>query len=82
MKLLGALVTVLALISAGFIYPSAMTVTEIENDLATVETSTGNAFQFYGAEDYEVGDMVATIMYSNGTEEVTDDTILCVRYAG
>ena len=82
MKLLGALVTVLALISSGTIYPDAMTVTDITQDTVTIETSTGNLFQFTGAEDYEVGDMAATIMYSHGTEDVTDDSILCVRYAG
>ena len=82
MKFIGALVTVLALISSGYIYPSAMTVTEIESDLVAVSTSTGNEFQFYGADDYEVGDLVAAIMCSNGTETVNDDSILCVRYAG
>ena len=79
---LGALVTVLSLIASGYIYPDAMTVTEIKDDVVTVETTTGNIFAFRGAEDYEVGDMVATIMCSNGTSEVTDDSILCVRYAG
>jgi len=75
-----ALALVLAFIRS--LYPDAMTVTDITQDTVTIETSTGNLFQFTGAEDYEVGDMVATIMYSHGTEEVTDDSILCVRYAG
>lgn len=82
MKWLGALLTVLSLISSGYVYPDAMTVTEVKDDVVTVETSTGNVFTFLGAEDYEVGDMVATIMCSNGTSEVTDDSIICVRYAG
>lgn len=82
MKMLGALVTVLMLISSGLIYPDAMVVTGIAGDIVSCETSTGNTFEFYGAEDYEVGDMVATIMYSNGTDDVTDDTILCARCAG
>lgn len=82
MKALGLLVTVLAMISRGLIYPDAMTVTDVSGNTVTVETVTGNAFQFYGSEDYEVGDTVATIMYSNGTDDVTDDSILCVRYAG
>ena len=79
---LGALVTVLSLIASGYIYHDAMTVTEIKDDVVTVETTTGNIFAFRGAEDYEVGNMVATIMCSNGTDDVTDDSILCVRYAG
>ena len=82
MRALGLLVTVLAMISRGLIYPDAMTVTSISEDTVTIETATGNQFQFYGAEDYEVGDTVAAIMYSNGTDDVTDDSILCVRYAG
>lgn len=79
---LGALITILSLISSGYVYPDAMMVTEVKDDVVTVETATGNIFAFNGAEDYEVGDMVATIMCSNGTDEVTDDSILCVRYAG
>lgn len=79
---LGALITILSLISSGYVYPDAMMVTEVKDDVVTVETATGNIFTFHGAEDYEVGDMVATIMYSNGTDNVTDDSILCVRYAG
>lgn len=82
MKFLGALITILSLISSGYIYPDAMTVTEVKDDIVTVETTTGNIFAFRGAEDYEVGDMVATIMCSYGTDNVTDDSILCVRYAG
>ena len=64
------------------LYPDAMTITEISGDLVTIESSTGNRFQFYGAEDYEEGDLVAVLMYSKGTENVTDDIILRVRYAG
>lgn len=82
MKLLGALVAVLALISSGTIYPDAMTITEINGDLVTIETATGNQFQFCGAEDYDKGDLVAVLMYSRGTENVTDDIIIRVRYAG
>ena len=82
MKLLGALVTVLALISSGTIYPDAMTIMEISGDLVTIESSTGNQFQFCGAEDYEEGDLVAVLMYSKGTDKVTDDIIIRVRYAG
>ena len=79
---LGALITILSLISSGYVYPDAMMVTEVKDDIVTVETTTGNIFAFHGAEDYEVGDMVATIMCSNGTDDVTDDTILCARYVG
>lgn len=75
-----ALALIIAFIRS--IYPDAMTVTEISGDLVTIETATGNQFQFYGAEDYEEGDLVAVLMYSKGTEKVTDDIIVRVRYAG
>ena len=64
------------------IYPTAMEVVSIENDVVTVQTSTGIAYQFIGAEDLAVGDLVALIMDSKGTAEVFDDEILQVRYAG
>ena len=82
MKILGMLVTVLTLLYNGIIYPDAMTITEISGDIVTIETATGNRFQFYGAEDYDEGDLVAVLMYSKGTEKVTDDIIIRVRYAG
>lgn len=75
-----ALALVLAFIRS--LYPDAMTITDISGDLVTIESSTGNQFQFYGAEDYEEGDLVAVLMYSKGTENVTDDIIIRVRYAG
>ena len=74
--------TVRAIITARIVYPDAMTVNSISGDLVTIETCTGNQFQFYGAEDYEEGDLVAVLMYSKGTENVTDDIIIRVRYAG
>lgn len=75
-----ALALILAFLRS--LYPDAMTITEISGDLVTIETATGNQFQFYGAEDYEEGDLVAVLMYSKGSESVTDDIIIRVRYAG
>ena len=72
----------LALAFIRSLYPDAMTITEINGDLVTIETATGNQFQFRGAEDYEEGDLVAVLMYPKGTEKVTDDIIVRVRYAG
>lgn len=75
-----ALALIIAFIRS--LYPDAMTITEISGDLVTIESSTGNRFQFYGAEDYDEGDLVAVLMYSKGTEIVTDDIIIRARYAG
>ena len=74
----------LALIAAFGLYPMTGTVVDLNetNDTVTIETATGNRFTFYGTEDWQIGDTAAAIMYSNGTETVTDDIILSVRYYG
>lgn len=64
------------------LYPETGKVVEICNDVVTVETSTGNLFAFYGAEDWFVGDIVSMIMDSCGTTEITDDMIIAVKYSG
>lgn len=78
-KLLAALAAVIA---AGLIYPATMQVTDVTNDLVTMETATGFVYQFEGVEDYTKGDLVSCIMFSNGTADITDDMILSVRYSG
>lgn len=62
------------------LYPITTTVTEIENDTVTVEDSNGNLWSFDGAEDWQVGDGCALIMYDNSTREIIDDTIISTRY--
>ena len=42
----------------------------------------GNMWEFKGVEDWEVGDRIACIMYTMGTEEIWDDAIVSVRYEG
>lgn len=64
------------------LYPETGKVVEICNDEVVVETSTGNLFAFYGAEDWFVGDIVSMIMDSCGTTEITDDMIIAVKYSG
>lgn len=86
-----ALIAVLVAIVAPFIYhekemknlyPATMEVVSIENDLVTVQTSTGIAFQFEGAQDLAEGDLASIIMDSKGTDIVYDDEIVKVQYAG
>ena len=74
----------LALLAAFGLYPLTGIVVDLNEttDTVTVETSTGNLFAFHGVEDWQIGDTAAAIMYSNGTETVTDDIILSVRYYG
>lgn len=66
-------------------YPMAGIITSLDekNDLVTVSTGAGLLYDFYGAEDYAVGDIVAMTMDDNGTADfVLDDKIIAARYAG
>ena len=55
------------------LYSISTTVTEI-ND--------GNIWEFYGVEDWEVGDSCALTMYYNKTEQIFDDEIIRTTYCG
>lgn len=80
-KLALAALTVVAGMST--LYPTAAVVTDITDDVVTVETSTGFLYQYTGGDDDMVGDMVAMIMYNNGTPEtILDDIIISHRYTG
>lgn len=65
-------------------YPLAGVVTEIDKggDVVTFADGAGNLWSFFGTEDWTIGDTVAAIMDTNGTETVADDVIVSVRYAG
>ena len=75
------LATIAAIIAAGLIYPATMIVTDVSGDLVTMETATGFIYQMH-ADDYEKGDLVSLVMFSNGTTDITDDIILTARYSG
>lgn len=62
-------------------YPETGVVVEIYDDTVVVETSTGNVFEFYGSEDWSIGDCVSMIMDSCGTKMVTDDIIIDAHYS-
>jgi len=79
-----ALLTIAAIVSAaqiGLIYPATMEVIDIQEETAILETATGHIYEI-GAEDYEIGDFVSMILYSNGTENVTDDIVIASRFSG
>lgn len=65
-------------------YPQTFEVTEINNaeDYMVLETSTGYMYEWEGVEDYMVGDIVSAIMNDNGTADITDDDIICIKYSG
>lgn len=62
-------------------YPETGVVVQIYEDIVVVETSTGNIFEFYGSEDWSIGDCVSMIMDSCGTSMVTDDIIIDAHYS-
>lgn len=66
----------------GNYYACTTIVVEVDrdNDLVTVEDSTGNRWQFYGVEDWQEGDCASLLMWDNGTESITDDEIQSARY--
>lgn len=66
------------------VYPMSGIVTEInrQEDRVIVTDSTGNKWEFNGAEDWHTGDIAAMIMEDNGTEEIYDDEIIDVQYDG
>ena len=52
-----------------------------ENDAVVVEDFNGNLWEFYGIEDWQVGDCASLIMNSRDTVSVEDDRIEDARYS-
>ncbi len=77
-----ALATAAAL-ATGTLYPATMEITNISDNVVTMETATGHIFEMSGPEDYEIGDLVSLVMDDNGTpDDITDDSIISARYSG
>lgn len=66
------------------LYPRTMTVTAIDSATDTVVLTdyVGYIWEFYGIENWEIGDVCACIMDTNGTENITDDIIIQTQYNG
>ena len=66
------------------LYPRTAIVTDINRqaDFVTVECANGNEYYFYGAYDYEIGDIVSLIAKENITKRVIDDLVVSHRYDG
>lgn len=66
------------------IYPETTIVTNLdyERDIVTVETCEGFLFDFYGCEDWSIGDFASVIFDSKGTPSILDDEIIMVKYSG
>lgn len=52
-----------------------------ESDIVTVKDSTGNLWEFYGVEDWEIGDCASMVMNNMGTDSIYDDEIISAQYA-
>ena len=64
------------------LYPATGVITDISDDVVTYEDFNGFKWQFYGAEDFSIGDVVSVMMNDNNTPEIFDDEIVKVRYSG
>ena len=53
-----------------------------DNDIVTCEDYNGNLWEFYGAEDWEVGDCASLLMYTRGTLIIYDDEVQGARCGG
>ena len=64
------------------IYTKTAQIVEIDilNDTVTCVDSTGEAWEFYGAEDWQEGDFVALTMDTKGTKDIYDDEIIETIY--
>ena len=78
-------IKIAALLMAGTIsiYPNAGVIESVDEktDTFRIVDDAGDIWKMYGIEDFQVGDNVAMIMDSNGTEDtIYDDIVLSVRY--
>ncbi len=82
-KIVSASLLIASLISvkSGF-YAKSYTVCDVDHNRVTIKDNHGYLYSFEGAEDYEVNDKVACIMFDNFTDVITDDIIVNVRYEG
>lgn len=68
----------------GNYYPRAMEIVELdaERDIVVCEDATGFVWEFYDIDDWEVSDLVVAILCKNGTEVITDDYFVEIRWSG
>lgn len=63
-------------------YPRAMEIVEIADDEVICVDAVGFEWGFYGADDFEVGDIVICTMDTKGTDTILDDAIVDVVWSG
>lgn len=88
MKRMGVLILALILMAISPAnaeqYPKVFMIEEIdyESDSMLLIDCNGFEWEVLEPQDYAEGDYVATIMDDQGTEEIFDDEIISLRYAG
>lgn len=64
-------------------YPRAMEIVEVKEDTAICVDAVGFEWEFDGADDLDVGDIIICTMYDKGTKNtIIDDEIIDVRWSG
>lgn len=68
----------------GWYYPLTVQVIKLDRnaDIVACVDGAGNCWEFYGVEDWQVGDFASLLMDSKGTSSIYDDEIITARYAG
>ena len=64
------------------IYPTVFEVVEIDEseDIIYLVDVNGNEWIWEGVEDWQVSDIAAATMDTNGTDNIYDDTIINLKY--
>ena len=72
------------LCNQNIIYPQTGIITNVnyENNVVTFQTFSGIEYQFSECDDYMVNDIISCIMFTNYTENITDDIIITYKYSG
>ena len=63
-------------------FPAIVTGIDFVKDVVTIVDDHGEEWEFYGAEEWSVGNLVWVIVYSYGTETLEDDEIIDIEFQG
>ena len=76
------LLVVLAMVAGIYLTFGVVVAVDHNNDIVIVRFTTGHKYAFYGAEGWQVGDMLMLFMNSMNTDDPTDDEIVRVWHVG
>lgn len=66
-----------------YCYPTVGVVTKVKKGIVYISEAGGNVYSIYGSKkDYHKGDVIAMLIYSNGTwnDETDDEIIKSINY--